>query len=96
MACGIPVVGTTGGGVAELVDASTGVLVKPNSVRAMCEGIEALYTLNREELGRNALKKAREQYDWDRIMPQLLRRYAGLLEKRERAEIESERIFVTD
>jgi alpha-1,6-mannosyltransferase len=96
MACGIPVVGTTGGGVAELVDASTGVLVKPNSVRAMCEGIDALYTLNREELGRNALKKAREQYDWDRIMPQLLRRYAGLLEKRERAEIESERIFVTD
>ncbi|MGZ8289854.1 MAG: glycosyltransferase [Telluria sp.] len=96
MACGVPVVGTTAGGVAELVDADTGILVEPNNVERLCEGIEALYAADRAELGRNALRKVREQYDWNRILPQLLTRYAGLLASRERAELEAERIFVTD
>ncbi|MCC6072795.1 glycosyltransferase [Massilia sp. GCM10020059] len=96
MACGIPVVGTTGGGVAELVEPGTGILVEPNSVAQLCEGIDAIYRCDMAELGKNALHHAREQYDWNRIMPQLLQRYAGLLASRQRAELEAERIFVAE
>lgn len=93
MACGIPVVGTSGGAVAELVEPGTGMLVEPNSVARLCEGIEAIYRSDYRQLGKNALRHAREHYDWNRIMPQLLQRYAGLLATRERAELEAERIF---
>ena len=96
MACGIPVVGTSSGGVAELVDPSTGILVEPNSVAQLCEGIDAIYRCDMAQLGKNALRRAREQYDWNHIMPQLLQRYAGLLASRERAELEAERIFVAE
>ncbi len=96
MACGIPVVGTNSGGVAELVEPSTGILVEPNSVAHLCDGIDAIYRCDIAQLGKNALRRAREQYDWNHIMPQLLQRYAGLLASRERAELEAERIFVAE
>jgi alpha-1,6-mannosyltransferase len=96
MACGLPVVATSGGGVAELVDEHTGVLVRPNSVASLCAGIEALFETNRARLGENALRKARDHYDWDRIVPQLLNRYAGLLATCQRDDPEAERICVTD
>ena len=96
MACGTPVVGTTEGGVSELVEPGTGILVEPNSVARLCEGIDAIYRCDMAELGKAALRHAREQYDWNRIMPQLLKRYAGVLATRERAELEAERIFVAE
>lgn len=96
MACGLPVVGTTGGGVAELVDDSTGVLVTPNSVASLAAGIEAIFQKDMAELGRCAWRKAQNQYDWNFIMPQLLQRYGGLLATRQRAELEAERVCVTD
>ncbi|RJG16608.1 glycosyltransferase [Massilia cavernae] len=96
MACGLPVIGTKGGAVSELVDTDTGLLVEPNSVARLCEGIEAIYGCDRAEMGRKALRKAREQYDWEHVLPQLLGRYAGLLASRERAELEVEPIVVTD
>ena len=96
MACGLPVVATTGGGIAELVDKSTGVLVAPNNLDSLCAGIEDLFRQDRAQLGANALRKARDHYDWDRIVPQLLDRYAGLLASRGRAEVAREGICVTD
>lgn len=81
MACGLPVLGT-GGGVAELVDADTGLLVRPDSVDSLCQGIAALFGRDLEPLGRNARRKAQERYDWNRVMPQLLGRYQGLLAAR--------------
>ena len=42
MACGLPVV-ATGGGVAELVDAQTGLLVRPDSAASLAEGIDAIF-----------------------------------------------------
>ncbi|NML62232.1 glycosyltransferase family 1 protein [Massilia sp. RP-1-19] len=96
MACGTPVVGTTGGSVAELVEAGTGILVEPNSVARLCEGIDAIYRCDMDQLGKNALRHARARYDWHHIMPQMLQRYAGLLATRERAELEAERIFVAE
>ena len=90
MSCGLPVVATSSGGIAELVDDSTGILVPPNSVAALCAGIEAIYQRDLDVLGRAARSKACELYDWNTIMPQLMRRYASLLALGARAEFEAE------
>jgi alpha-1,6-mannosyltransferase len=96
MACGLPVVGTRGGGVAELVCDQTGLLAQPNSVDSLAEAIDAIYACDMARLGANARRKAEEHYDWNRILPQVLRRYGGLLAGRERAALEVERICATD
>jgi alpha-1,6-mannosyltransferase len=96
MACGLPVVGTTGGGVAELVDDQTGILAQPNSAASLAEAIEAVYARNLAQLGVNARRKAQDHYDWNQILPQLMQRYDGLLAGRQRAALEVERICVTD
>jgi alpha-1,6-mannosyltransferase len=96
MACGLPVVGTTGGGVAELVDDSTGILVAPNSADNLGAGIEAVFARDLAGMSHAACRKAQEHYDWNRIMPQLMSRYAGLLASRERADLEAERACVPE
>jgi alpha-1,6-mannosyltransferase len=96
MACGLPVVGTTGGGVAELVDEDTGILAQPNNADSLAEAIEAIYARDLAQLGINARRKAQDHYDWDRVLPQLLQRYGSLLASGERAALEVERICVTD
>ncbi len=95
MACGLPVV-ATGGGVAELVDEHTGLVVRPNSVDSLAEGIEAIFCRDLAALGANARRKAQEHYDWNLIMPQLLNRYGSLLASRQRAQFDAERICATD
>jgi alpha-1,6-mannosyltransferase len=96
MACGLPVVGTAGGGVAELVDAETGVLAQPNDVDSLAEAIDALYGADRVQLGINARRKAQDHYDWNQVLPQLLQRYDGLLAGSARAELGVERVCATD
>ena len=90
MACGLPVVGTSAGGVGELVGEQTGILVSPNSATSLSEGIEAIYCKDLVQLGNNARRVATSQYGWDRIVPQLLHRYAGLLATSQRKELEME------
>jgi alpha-1,6-mannosyltransferase len=77
MACGLPVV-ATGGAVAELVDERNGQIVLPDSAGSLAEGIAALYERDRDALGAVSRQRA-AAYDWQRIMPQLLGRYAPLL-----------------
>jgi alpha-1,6-mannosyltransferase len=96
MACGLPVVATRGGGVAELVDDQTGILAEPNSAANLAEAIAAMYQRDMARLGVNARRKAEEHYDWNQILPQLLQRYGGLLASGERAALEVERICATD
>ncbi|HEX8404581.1 MAG TPA: glycosyltransferase [Duganella sp.] len=89
MACGLPVLGT-GGGVAELIDSGTGLVVEPDSAGSLSEGIEALFATDLARLGANARRKACAHFDWNRIMPQLMERYTGLLASRRRAALEAE------
>jgi len=96
MACGLPVVATTGGGVAELIDERTGILAEPNSIASLAEAIAAIYAGDMAQMGAAARRKAQEYYDWNQILPQLLGRYDTLLAKRRRAELEAERFCVTD
>ncbi|WP_426107332.1 glycosyltransferase [Massilia sp. TSP1-1-2] len=96
MACGLPVVATTSGGIAELVDEHTGILVPPNSVAGLCAGIEAIYQCDLEQLSLAAAARAHDHYDWNAIMPQLMSRYAGLLASRERADLQTEGFCVPE
>ncbi|MDQ1924544.1 glycosyltransferase [Massilia pseudoviolaceinigra] len=96
MACGLPVVGTSGGSVAELIDDKTGIVVPPNSVDSLAAGIEAIFRMDLAAMSRAASRKAHEYYDWNRIMPQLMNRYAGLLASRARADLEAERVCATE
>jgi alpha-1,6-mannosyltransferase len=95
MACGLPVVGTSGGGVAELVDDETGILAKPNNVDSLAEAIEAVYARDMAQMGINARCKTQEHFDWDQVMPQILLRYDSLLAGG-RTSLGVERICVTD
>jgi alpha-1,6-mannosyltransferase len=95
MACGIPVVGVAAGGIGELVDQDTGLLVRPGCAEAMAEGIAAIYGSNLAHLGENGRRRAVEIYDWSIIVPQLVAQYASLLAARERAELEAGLSYAT-
>ncbi|MGB6055612.1 MAG: glycosyltransferase family 1 protein [Burkholderiaceae bacterium] len=96
MACGLPVLGVAAGGVRELVDANTGLLVPPNDAAALADGVATLFARELPALGANARRKMVEQYDWDIIVPQLIARYAGLLASPQRAELEAGAAYATE
>ncbi len=96
MACGLPVVAAAGGGVAELVDDATGILVAPNSVESLCAGIDAIFRRDLARMSNAACRKACEQYDWNTIMPQLMSRYASLLATRARADLEAAQLCLPE
>jgi alpha-1,6-mannosyltransferase len=79
MACGLPVVATNKGGVAELVDAETGILAEPNDVASLAGAIEAIYQRDMARMGQAARRKAVERYDWNEILPQVVGRYEALV-----------------
>jgi alpha-1,6-mannosyltransferase len=79
MACGLPVVATNKGGVAELVDAETGILAEPNDVASLAGAIEAIYQRDLARMGQAARRRAVERYDWNEILPQVVGRYEALV-----------------
>ncbi|RZA33669.1 MAG: glycosyltransferase, partial [Lysobacteraceae bacterium] len=96
MACGVPVVGTSGGGVAELVDDQTGILARPNDAGSLAGAIEAIYERDLVRLSTNARRKAHEHYDWSRVFPQLMHRYGSLLAARPGTQRALGRLCVPD
>ncbi|MFC5511364.1 glycosyltransferase family 4 protein [Massilia jejuensis] len=96
MACGLPVVATTGGGVAELVDEHTGLLAQPNCLDSLAGAIEAIWERDLATLGANARRKAAEHYDWNEILPQVMRRYQAVLGTRGLDEPGARSICVSD
>jgi len=96
MACGIPVVGTAAGGVGELVESDTGLLVQPDNASALAEGIHDAYQQDRALVGANARRKALERYDWNAVIPQLVAHYGRLCGARGHAEIDMAHSYVPD
>ncbi len=96
MACGLPVVGTRAGGVAELVDDDTGILAQPNNAGSLAGAIDAIYERDMARLGANARRKANQHYDWKQVFPQLMHRYGSLLAARPGAPWAVERFCVSD
>jgi alpha-1,6-mannosyltransferase len=96
MACGLPVVGTSGGGVAELVDEESGMLARPNDADSLAGAIEAIYARDMARLGAQARARAQDQYDWRHVFPQLMHRYGSLLAARSGMQRALDRVCVTD
>lgn len=78
MACGVPVLGIARGGVGELVDARSGLLVERGDADLLAAGIEHLFSGDLSLLGRQARAQAEQVHDWDCVMPLLLRHYQRL------------------
>jgi len=96
MACGIPVLGTAAGGVAELVDDEVGMLVAANDAGALADGIAAIYRRDLRALGMRARRRMVAQYDWNVVMPQVLRHYAALTGSAQLASAVEEPRYATD
>ncbi|MFI7428834.1 glycosyltransferase [Micromonospora sp. NPDC049836] len=81
MACGVPVVGTNVGGIADtVVDGLTGDLVRPRDPRALGTAIRRLLAdqVRRFAYATAALDRIRSRYSWKRCAEQLGAVYASL------------------
>jgi glycosyltransferase involved in cell wall biosynthesis len=91
MAMGLPVIATQWGGPADYLDESCGILVKPSSREALVDGFaSAMSSLAtsarlRAQLGDAGCARAREHFDWERKIDQILKLYE-LAAQRSRAD----------
>jgi alpha-1,6-mannosyltransferase len=96
MACGIPVVGVAAGGIAELVDDEIGMRMQPGCVRALADSIDQLYQRDLRRLGRNARRKAVEEYDWKQVISRLAAHYDALVSAPRTDGFDAELFYAAD
>lgn len=91
MACGLPVVSTTGGALPEVVgkDGETGLLVPPRNPRALARAINRL--LEDEPLRRAVAeagnKRVRERFSWEAVCQEMCRGYEENIGKKKRGKL---------
>lgn len=78
MACGLPVVGMSSGGAAELIDEEVGQPARAPTDVAVAEAIEALFQRDLEALGQMARRRAVDRHSWDHAFRGLSAVYGGL------------------
>jgi glycosyltransferase involved in cell wall biosynthesis len=84
MAAGLPVIATAWGGPLDYLDDTCGILVKPDSREALVKGFaDAIIQLARsvslrEQMGQAGYERARQHFDWERKIDQMLDLYASL------------------
>jgi alpha-1,6-mannosyltransferase len=78
MACGLPLVGPPGGGVAESIDAAVGRLAARQDPDAFAEAIEDLFAEGAFEIGREARRRTVERHRWDAVFERLTGLYAQI------------------
>ncbi|WMT09510.1 glycosyltransferase family 4 protein [Natrinema thermotolerans] len=85
LACGVPVVATTGGGLPEVVG-DAGVLVEPGDSDAIADAVRDLLTDDerRRQLGRRGRERIVEEFDWERAARETVREYRAAIETRSR------------
>ena len=81
MACGLPVVARAAQGLGELVDDSVGAGVERGDASSFAEAIDACFARDRQAMAQAARARA-EQFDWHRVLPQLMGHYRSLLGRR--------------
>jgi alpha-1,6-mannosyltransferase len=87
MACGLPVVGPSSGGVTESVDDSVGQLAAGPDPESFAEAIAALFERDVQALGAAARRRAVERHRWDAVFTRLTDVYAN---------VSGARAFLTD
>jgi alpha-1,6-mannosyltransferase len=78
MACGVPIVGTASGAIAELVDDRVGVLAAPNDIDSMADAIVELYDRDRAALGAEARRRVLARHTWTHSLQLLMATYASI------------------
>ena len=78
MACGLPVVGPSSGGVAETVDLEVGQLAARSSAPAFAEAIEALFARDPRVVGAQARARAVARHGWRTVFERLCGIYADV------------------
>ncbi|AFO57907.1 glycosyl transferase group 1 [Natrinema sp. J7-2] len=81
LACGVPVVATTGGGLPEVVG-DAGVLVDPGDADALADAIRDLLTdgERRRRLGDRGRERIVTEFDWERAARETVRTYRDAIE----------------
>lgn len=77
LACGVPVVATRAGALAELVDEGVGAVVPPGDPEAFARGVREVLERDRGALALAARRRA-ESYAWSEVLAQLVCTYARL------------------
>ncbi|QCW03414.1 glycosyltransferase family 4 protein [Natrinema pallidum] len=85
LACGVPVVATTGGGLPEVVG-DAGVLVDPGDADALADAIRSLLTdgERRRRLGERGRARIVTEFDWERAARETVRTYRDAIETQSR------------
>ena len=78
LACGTPAVVRAAEGLAEIVDAGSGIGVAAGDGAAFADAVSALFERDPAVMGAAARERA-EASDWERVLPELLGRYQGLM-----------------
>jgi MMP alpha-(1->4)-mannosyltransferase len=83
MACGVPVIATTGGALPEVVG-DAGILVPPRSAEALAVAIKQLLNDKQaqQRMSQAGTKRVREKFSWDQAARKTLEVYQELLAKR--------------
>jgi glycosyltransferase involved in cell wall biosynthesis len=63
-----PVVASNVGCMSEIVDEKTGILVSPEDVDSLVQGIKEIFSKDYDKMGKIANKKAKEKYSWDKMI----------------------------
>jgi len=85
MACGLPIIGTTAGGIPEVVrNGENGILVQPGNVNELKNALEELINNKelREKMGGKSIKIVQKNFTWDKIAKDYLRIYKECLRGR--------------
>ncbi|WP_226480837.1 glycosyltransferase family 4 protein [Natrinema amylolyticum] len=85
LACGVPVVATTGGGLPEVVG-DAGVLVEPGDADALAEAVRDLLAddQRRRRLGERGRDRIVEEFDWERAARETVDTYRDAIETQSR------------
>ena len=79
LACGLPVVGPSRGGIAELIDESVGQRAAETTAAGLAEAVAALFERDLAVLSQTARTRALTRHSWSRTFEGLMRIYGGLL-----------------
>ena len=83
MSSGLPIVGASTGGVAELVErTSGGVLFEAGSSGSLVDSVERLLGSRHRDVGRRARRTVVRRYSWESTFEKMIERYGRLVERK--------------
>lgn len=82
LCCGLPVISSRVGGVAEAINAENGIIVEPNNTAQLAYALENIIKHHNEYNSHNIALKAAQQYNYTFIAEQFITLYKAILQQR--------------